>query len=390
MTSSPPDTPHARIASWSASVPEPTPIECLVPMYVANSSSNALTFGPMVSCMLSRTSSMARRTSSRIVAYCAFRSTRGISCVAIAVMPSPSYLHPLGKVLEPRVRVGVDADETCKVADVVLELHRGIPRPHGSRRHRMAHDAPRADERVLTDLDARQDRAVRADPRSSADDTALHAVEVGGALRVRIVREHHVRPEKDVVFDVGELEEATGVDADARADPITELDRCVRPDGDVVADHVVLADRGALSGLKARADARTRIDRREGTDDRARTDDELELALLLAAWCAPDDRVFADDASFAQTDVRSDHRGRVDRRRHAGFRARMGSSRYATRAPPDRRERMASSRMRTTISPASPSLRGVLPSRTHSMKWRISSCSASVIGTRGLWMSPAR
>src|SRR5881398_493784 len=30
MTSSPPDTPHARIASWSASVPEPTPIELLV------------------------------------------------------------------------------------------------------------------------------------------------------------------------------------------------------------------------------------------------------------------------------------------------------------------------------------------------------------------------
>src|SRR5437773_538228 len=205
MTSSPAETPHARIASCSASVPLPTPTLCLVPMNEANSWSNAFTFGPIVSCMLSRTSSMARRTSSRIVAYCAFRSTRGISCVAIAVMPSPSCLHPLGKVLEPRVRVGVDADETCEIADVVLELHRGIPRPHGSRRHRMAHDASRADERILADLDARQDRAVRADPRSSADDTALYAVEVGGALRVRIVREHHVRPEKDVVFDLGEL-----------------------------------------------------------------------------------------------------------------------------------------------------------------------------------------
>src|ERR1700694_5807352 len=119
----------------------------------------------MVSCMLSRTSSIARRTSSRIVAYCAFRSTRGISCVATAVMslPSPSYLHPLRQVFEPRVGVRVDADKAREIADVILELHRGIPGPHRARRHRMTHDAPRTDERILADLDARQDRAIRAD-----------------------------------------------------------------------------------------------------------------------------------------------------------------------------------------------------------------------------------
>src|SRR5207248_3935543 len=74
MTSSPLDTPQARIASWRASVPLPTPIECLVPMYEANSWSNALTFGPMVSCMLSSTSSIAARTSSRIVTCSKARS----------------------------------------------------------------------------------------------------------------------------------------------------------------------------------------------------------------------------------------------------------------------------------------------------------------------------
>src|SRR5882672_7107850 len=197
----------------------------------------------MVSCMLSRTSSIARRTSSRIVAYCAFRSTRGISCVAIAVMglPSPSCLDPLRQVLEPRVRVGVDADEAREITDIVLELHRGIPGPHRSWRHGVAHDASRADERVLADLDAREDRTVRADPRALADDSALHAVEVRGTLRVRIVGEHHVRPEKDVVIDLGELEEAAGVDSDARAHSITELEGRVGPDGDVVADHVVFA-----------------------------------------------------------------------------------------------------------------------------------------------------
>src|SRR5438105_856211 len=125
-------------------------------------------------------------------------------------------------------------------------------------------------------------------------------------------------------------------------------------------------------------------------DERARTDDELELAIFLAARSASQDRVLADDASLAQPDVRRDDRGRVHRRLEAGAHARTGSSRYATRAPPDRSDRMASSRTRTTVRPASPSLRGFLPSRTHSMKWRISTCSASVIGMRGLWMSPAR
>jgi hypothetical protein len=32
MTSSPLETPHARMASWSASVPLPTPMECFVPV----------------------------------------------------------------------------------------------------------------------------------------------------------------------------------------------------------------------------------------------------------------------------------------------------------------------------------------------------------------------
>src|SRR5438552_8087771 len=370
MTSSPLDTPHARIASWSASVPLPTPIECLVPMYDANSWSNALTFGPMVSCMLSNTSSIAARISSRIVAYCAFRSTRGISSVATAVMAlwSPSYLHPLREVLEPRVGMRVDADEACEVANVVLELHRRIPGPHRPRRDRMAYHAARADERVLADLNTRQDRAVRADARATADNPTLHTVEIGGALRVRIVGEDHVRPEEDIVVDLRELEETTGVGAHARADPIAELEGGVCPDGNVVADHVVLADRGALPRLEARADARSGIDSRERADDRARTDDEFELAVVLAARGASHDRVLADDASLAEADVRRNDRGGMHRRLHAGAHARTGSSRYATRAPPDRSDRIASSSTRTTVRPASPSLRGFLPSRTHSMK----------------------
>src|SRR6267378_1448722 len=258
----------------------------------------------MVSCMLSRTSSIARRTSSRIVAYCAFRSTRGISCVAIAVMSlwSPSYLHPLRHVLEPRVGVGIDADEAREIANVLLELHRGISRPHRARRHRVANHAPRTDEGVLADLDTRQDRAVRADAGAPADDATLHAIEVRRTLRMRIVGEHHVGSEEDVVVDPGELEEAAGVDAHTRADPIAELDRCVRPNRDVIADHVVLADRGALPCLQARADARSGVDRGERTDNRAGTYDELELAFLLTAGRASQDHVLAHDAALPESD----------------------------------------------------------------------------------------
>src|SRR5947207_14358717 len=136
------------------------------------------------------------------------------------------------------------------------------------------------------------------------------------------------------------------------------------PDRHVVADDVVLAYRRALSGLEARPDAGSGVDRGERADHRPGPDDELALALLLSARRATDDRVLADGASLTQPNIRRHERRRVNGRRHA----RTASSRYATRAPPDRRERMASSSTRTTMRPASPSVRGFFPSRTQSMK----------------------
>jgi len=53
---------------------------------------------------------------------------------------------------------------------------------------------------------------------------------------VGVIREHDVRAEEDVVLDGGELEEAAGVDANARADAVPELERRVRANGNVVAD----------------------------------------------------------------------------------------------------------------------------------------------------------
>src|SRR5438552_18828946 len=106
----------------------------------------------------------------------------------------------------------VDADEAREVANVVLELDGRITCQNGPRRDCVAYHAPRADERVLADLNTREDRAVRADARATPDHPTLHAVEIGGALPLRIVRENHVRAEADIVADLRVLVDSTGVD----------------------------------------------------------------------------------------------------------------------------------------------------------------------------------
>src|SRR5438552_2216044 len=148
--------------------------------------------------MPSSTSSIAARTSSRIVRYWAFRSTSGMSVLVITVMscwsPStrpgcsrPSCLHIF--LLEPAVRVREDAGEAGKLRDLILELDRRVAGPHAARWHLLAHDAAGADQCVGADLDARQDRAVRADPRALPDDATTDAIEVRRTHRVRVVRE---------------------------------------------------------------------------------------------------------------------------------------------------------------------------------------------------------
>src|SRR5437868_13621848 len=100
---------------------------------------------------------------------------------AVMALWSPSYLHPLRQVLEPRVRMRVNADETREVANVVLELHRRIPGPHRPRRDRVTHDASRRDVRGLADLDPRPYRPVRANALATAGCAPFHAIELGRA-----------------------------------------------------------------------------------------------------------------------------------------------------------------------------------------------------------------
>ena len=77
-TSEPAGTSAARIASSSASVPLPTPMQCLMPRYSAISRSNSITAGPLMNAPLDISAVMPAVTSSATSSCCHDRSTRGI------------------------------------------------------------------------------------------------------------------------------------------------------------------------------------------------------------------------------------------------------------------------------------------------------------------------
>ncbi len=77
ITSSPGLTPIAISATSSASVPDVTPMPNFACEYSATSFSSPSTSGPPMKCCASHTRSIAARISSRIGAYCAFKSNRG-------------------------------------------------------------------------------------------------------------------------------------------------------------------------------------------------------------------------------------------------------------------------------------------------------------------------
>ena len=69
--------PSAIRLTSKASLPEETAIAWAQPQYAASFASHSATVGPRMHCWLSSTASTAARISSRIVAYWAFRSSRG-------------------------------------------------------------------------------------------------------------------------------------------------------------------------------------------------------------------------------------------------------------------------------------------------------------------------
>ena len=71
-------TPSARKIKCNASVPLATPMHCFASQHRASSAQSARTGGPRIKHVSSITSCSAASTSSRMLAYCAFRSTKGI------------------------------------------------------------------------------------------------------------------------------------------------------------------------------------------------------------------------------------------------------------------------------------------------------------------------
>ena len=88
MTSSPGLTPSALSATKIASVPFAAPMQCCAWQYAASSRSNAATYGPWMKALCRITASTAGTISSRIVAYCAPRSTRGIRAPIASLISS--------------------------------------------------------------------------------------------------------------------------------------------------------------------------------------------------------------------------------------------------------------------------------------------------------------
>ena len=86
-TSSPGPIFSAISAASNASVPDDTPMACRTRSIAASSRSSASTSGPMMKRCESQTRVMAASTSSRMPAYCAFRSSSGTFLVR---GPSPA------------------------------------------------------------------------------------------------------------------------------------------------------------------------------------------------------------------------------------------------------------------------------------------------------------
>src|SRR5690606_37240110 len=83
MTSSPGPRPRLIIVFSRASVPLDAPTAYLHPLSAATSRSSSATLGPPMQTCDSSTSETAASTSSRIVAYCAFKSSRGTFMISL-------------------------------------------------------------------------------------------------------------------------------------------------------------------------------------------------------------------------------------------------------------------------------------------------------------------
>src|SRR5690606_37599168 len=162
----------------------------------------------------SQTAITAALTSSLIAAYCAFRSSSGTSTRAAVTLTSLTVrllnfmtAPPIGSIacVARRVVLAVRIDAQRQLHPALAypaPEPRRIAEHHGIGRHVPRHDGPCADEGILAESGAADDRRVRAYRRSSLDERIpILVLALDVAAGIDDVREHHRRTAENVVLE---------------------------------------------------------------------------------------------------------------------------------------------------------------------------------------------
>ena len=150
----------------------------------------------------------------------------------------------------------------------------GLARRDAHHEHARGHvardDGAGGDERLLADLDRRQQDGSRPDPAATPQGRPAELDLRRAAAGRGVVREHHAGGDEDVVLDLGPGRDVRArLHADARADADVVLDR------GPAAHHGLVADMGALAHVGLVGDDAALAHPRPGHQDRARSNRRL-------------------------------------------------------------------------------------------------------------------
>ena len=268
----------------------------------------------------------------------------------------------------------------------------------------MQHERAGSDERLLADLDARQQHRRPADARATSDRRALdQLVPALGPTHQVVVRRDDAGRDEDVIFeravrrDVG-----VGLQLAASPDRGVVLDRCAAP------DHAALPDRHALAHDREVADDHARGERGAGEHDRSRRDraaladheprqcsalrgrGPAEHGALAEHRVVADERARPDPAAVVDHDVGAEADAVGDLALVADVQVEPArvEPHSAITVPPASSERCIASSTSTTARPSRPLAIGVRPSVIASTNSWHSIRSGSLVGIAGIEMPP--
>ncbi len=166
----------------------------------------------------------------------------------------------------------------------------GLPTTTAPGGHVADDDGAGADEGVLADDDAGQQRDVGADLGALANHRARQLVLDARRKRILGVGQHHVRTDPAALLEDREFgDEHLGVDPHVVGDLHVVLDHRQRSDADVVADAVRFADVDLVPGLEMSPDGVAGVDHRVGANHRSVADRGGQLSVADASRRSADD-----------------------------------------------------------------------------------------------------